>query len=189
MSKNPKQTLGFLRRPLTRSQGCAKQSLVSGNSAFNLPTITINKPGEFDFHLATILCFGPVSGPTFTNRNNSRTNSQHFPTQPVIMFRIISRIGQQAVSRQVLTRLPEYEGKLRRVLRRPPTNKGTGEQMGLTMTSQCYFWPATPTKTLISSAPDVIPTDMATFQAGGINNNFRPFSDEFQSLRLRKNGI
>jgi hypothetical protein len=93
---------------------------------------------------------------------------------------IVRSIGQQAIEVDVAAGLPDGGGKLRGILGRPPTDKGSGPEMGLAMAGHRQLGPMQQSATLLALAPDVVATDMAALQAGGINDRLGFGADELE---------
>ena len=71
MSQNPQQALIELGRLVTGTKIGAQKTLMSGESALDLPALPIDFSEESFFHLPAIFGFGPLQGISPARRNHS----------------------------------------------------------------------------------------------------------------------
>jgi hypothetical protein len=178
MSQNAQQAFIELGRFVTGTQKGAQQPLVSGESAFDLPSLSVDFVEESFFHLSAVFGLGPLQGISSASRNHSGADAQNVPAQDMIMLGIVSGVAQDLIPTSFRCSLTQNGSKLRRVLRRSPTDEGTGEQVSTGMTSNAEFRPSASVETFVASAPDVVTTDVTAFQTRGIDCNLRPSANE-----------
>lgn len=187
MSQHPQQALVELRRLLTGTKESSQEPLVSGESALDLPPLSVDSPEESFFHLSAIFGRRPLQRVSSASRNHGGAYAQNVPAQDMIVFGIVSGVAQHLIPTCFRCSLTQNRRKLRRILRRAPTDKGPRQQMSAGMTGDRQFRPLAPAEALISSAPDVVATDVTAFQAGGIDGDLRVLVNEFLLPGLAEN--
>jgi hypothetical protein len=96
----------------------------------------------------------------------------------MVMLGIVSGVGQQAIEVDMTAGLPNGGRKLRGILRGSPADEGPRPKMRLTMAGYGQFGPMQSAVAFLAFSPDVVATDMAAFQAGGVNDHLGSGADE-----------
>ena len=187
MSQNPQQALVELGGLVTGTEKGAQKALVSGKSTFDLPPLSIDFSKETFFHLSAIFSFGPLRGVSSASRNHCGTDAQNVATQDMIMLSIVSGVAQDLIPTSFGCSLMQNRSKLRRILRRPPTDKGSWQQMTASVTGYRKFRPLASVETFVATAPDLVAADVTAFQTRSIDGNLRLFANEFALPSSPKN--
>lgn len=187
MSQNPHQALVELRRLVTGTKESTQKTFVSGEGTFDLPALSIDFSKETFFHLSPIFGRRPLQRVSSASRNHGRAYAQNVPAQDMIMLGIVSGIRQDLIPSSFRCSLTQNGSKLRRVLRRPPTDESPRQEMSLAMACNSEFRPLAPSKALVAAAPDIVTTDVTAFQARGINSDLRVPVNKFRLPGLTKN--
>jgi hypothetical protein len=154
------------------SQGGAQMTLVLRNSALYLPPLTIESPKESPSHLSAVSRGGPFPRVPFACRDNRRPNPQTVSTERMVVLCVVGGIGKHPVESNVSRCLNHRCGKLRRVVRRTPAHRDSGNQVSSRMADKCQLWPAPAPESVISLTVNVVRTGMPTLQTSSVSGAF-----------------
>lgn len=188
MGQDPQHALTLAGLVLARAQGGPQASFVLRDRRFNVPAMPVQPSMETFLHLPAVMRRRPLAAAAFVQSNHGRPNAQFLPSQSMVVLTVVAGIAQQPVNGQVVNRLPDGVGELRRVLTGPVADHQPCEQIGPGVTNQCEFRPAATQKPLVSDAVDVVPRGVTTFQAGGVDSCFGLIVDQATRLGNTENG-
>ena len=187
MSQNPQQRFIELGRLVTGMKISTQKALVSGESTFDLPALSIDSAKEALFHLSAIFSSGPLQRISPASWDDGGTDAQNIPAQDMVVLSIISGVAQYLIPVSFCCRLTQNRSELRRILRGTPTDEGSRQKMSAGMTCDREFRPLASVKTLVATAPDIVTTDVTAFQTSGIDGNLGFFANEFALPSSTKN--
>ena len=180
MSQNSKQTFSLLGRPATRAKRRAQKPFISGEGAFNLPSLAIHPLEETNLHLPAISSLRPLASAPWVQRNHGRANSKLLSTQGVVVLRVVGRVTHEPIEANVLAGLTHRRWKLRRILAGPQAHERPGQEVTLSMANDGQLGPLSPAEPFVASAPDVVAADVTTLQACGVDDPFGSFTDQLE---------
>lgn len=190
MGEDSEEALALLGIVTAGSERGPEASLVPRDRAFHLPALTIDRAVEATFHLPSILRARPL--PPRSSRvqvDDRRAHAQFLARQRVIVLGVVTRVGEQPVDLHQSSRAPHGLGELRRVLARPVAHHGARPQVRRAVAHHREFGPRVPLESLVSRAFDVVPRDMAAFQARRVDDRLGRLVDQAAARRLDEDGI
>ena len=187
--QDSKSGLAFLAIGLSGAEGGAEDTFGLGESAFDMPSLTIDATKETRVHLSSILGsgFGGVAAARVKG-NDGGANAKLFATQAVVMFAVVRGIGQQAIKGNVLGDLSHRFGRLGRVVTRPPGDADPGKKVGIGMAHHGQFRPAASKKLSISFAVHIIRTGVTGLEARRIHRALGVLINQAQCVGPLKKG-
>ena len=189
MCQDSESGLAFLAIGLSGAEGGAEDTFGLGESAFDMPSLTIDATKETRVHLSSILGFG-LGGVAAARvkGNDGGADAKLFATWAVIMFAVERGIGQQAIKGNVLGGLSHRFGQLGRVLTRSPGDADPGKKVGIDMAHHGQFRPAASKKLSISFAIHIIRTGVTDLEARRIHRALGALINQAEYLGPLKNG-
>lgn len=170
------------------SQGRTQEPFVARDGTFDLPAIAVDAVVETSFHLGAVLGGRSFLAPSWVQRDHSGTYAKFLAAQAMVVFRIVSGIGQEPVKVQVLGGLSYSGRELGRVIARPPSDHGPGKQVRSGMAHEGQLWPTLAPKAPVALALDVVTAGMAGLQTRGINSRLRALLDQPSGSCAVENG-
>lgn len=101
MCNDSQQRLIFSTCIAGRAKGRAESSFVLRDGSLNVPAVAIDATMKSSAHLASVASSRPFAGITFVEGNDRRADTQFAPGQKMIVFAIVTGVGQQTIDRQV----------------------------------------------------------------------------------------
>ena len=186
--QDSKSGLAFLAIGLSGAEGGAEDTFGLGESAFDMPSLSLDATTETPVHLPSILGFGFGGVAAGVTGNDGGPDAKLFATQAVVIFAVVRRIGQQAIKGNVFGGLSHRFGQLGRVVTRPPGDADPGKKVGIDMAHHGQFRPAASKKLSISIAIHVIRTGVTDLEARRIHRALGALINQAKYLGPLKNG-
>ncbi len=139
-------------------------------------------------HLGAITGFRRSRPASSVKWNTGRWNPQLFATQAMVVFSIVSGIGQNPMEGNVLHRLRHCFWKLGRIVAWSAADHSAWKQVRVRVAHHGQFSPAAAIERLVAFALYVIRTGVAGFEPRGVDGPLRALVNQAKLVRPLKNG-
>lgn len=181
VSENAEQAFTELGRFATSAKVGAESSFVSGEGAFNLPSLTVADAVLRSLHATPIRRERPLaSAIARVQGDHRRAHAQDFVTQSMVQFAVVSGVGEQSIPAHMGPGLDHRLDELRRILARSAVRHGRRPQMRARVADDRQLGPTRPSRSAAVGSQRVMSRAMTNFQTGRVDRRLGSRSQEFQ---------
>jgi hypothetical protein len=191
MGDHPKQTFDPAALWCSALQGRSEATLVLGEGAFGVPTPTIQPAGKAGMHGSSVTAGGTdmlVSGSATIHGDDGRADAQFFTGQPMVRFRVVAGVSEEAIDGNVPNRLRHHRHKVDGIIAGTVSGRCRGDQVSGMMCDHGQF--RVPSVSLHATGThQKVAADVVTFQSRGVNRGLGPFLDQAALFRNTENSL
>lgn len=174
MGQDPEEHFAVLAFVLASRQRRSEMPFESGEHRFSVGSATVAAIGKTTMHLGAVFALWLLSfelaGVQF---DGGQADAEFLARQNMVVFAIVSGVGQKAIDVKIGGRLSEGRREVRRILAGAASQTDPGDQMRLGVRDGGDLGPRYLLKWFtVMTARGVVPADVAGLEAGGIDGAF-----------------